>query len=285
MRKWLIALCMGTLGAAAFASDPVVRLPQYQVSAAVIAAMIPCDQVRDIQREAKPYRDVFDFSVVTFIKAPASRFQPAPRCYIRARDGHIEREITNPTLQFTVNRTWSEGYLSSNQPVEYADFYFLLRPRLGPGPVTLGEADRLLRAYGKFAARRLHETVRHYGAEGSWTFNLQWATMPDEVDFIATSPAAVARIAQQLDTPAQGLLVRVSMERLAALIAKFGAGHGVAPRADLAVVTPWRFTAGPPPVRDHAALVHVGWVEYSLPGQPPRRDFVGLGLDSAPAGG
>lgn len=217
---------------------------------------------------------------MTFIKAPASLFKLPPHCFIRDRAGRALTEITNATLQFPVDQSWTNGYLSSNQPEVFSAFYLMLRPRLGTGSITLGAANRLLHDYTKFAEQRLKDAISHYGAEGAWCIQLRWMTVPDEIDFVATSPLAAAAIARRVGGEPNGNTVRVSSQTLDALTAQRGDAFVVAQPAEVDVVTPWRFTTGLPPVRDHAALIQVGWVRYRVGSQPPRTDFVGLLLNS-----
>lgn len=273
----LTVLCATAIG------GEIHVLPKYKVNADLLAQMIPCDQVQDIRNEARPYSRSFDFSVVTVIKAPNSKATQRVRCYLRDATGVSLKEITNDSLRIPVDDKWPAGFLSSNQPAGYSAFYFMLKPRLAPGAVKLGDADRLLRDYIAFSERRLNDAIDHYGAAGSWCIDLRWMTVPDEIAFVATSPGAAEKIGHLLGTPPDGLAVRVSQEKLAALVAQHGANFAVANfGTDIDCVTPWRSTAGRPPIEDHAALFQVGWVQYRRqPTDEPQADFVAVAMDSA----
>lgn len=249
----LTVLCATAIG------GEIHVLPKYKVNADLLAQMIPCDQVQDLRNEARPYSRSFDFSVVTVIKAPNSKATQRVRCYLRDATGGSLKEITNDSLRIPVDDKWPAGFLSSNQPAGYSAFYFMLKPRLAPGAVKLGDADRLLRDYIAFSERRLNDAIDHYGAAGSWCIDL-------------------------LGTPPDGLAVRVSQEKLAALVAQHGANFAVANfGTDIDCVTPWRSTAGRPPIEDHAALFQIGWVQYRRqPTDEPQADFVAVAMDSAP---
>lgn len=273
------------VAASAELADGIHQLPQLDVSADIIAAMIPCEQVTDACNEANQHTDAFELSMLTVVKAPTSRFTKPIRCFIRAKDGHVLQEITNEALLFTLDPKWpKEGFLSSNQPDEYSYFYLTLRPKLGPGPVTLGAMDHLLSAYVTFSEKRLERTIRYYSARGSWSIDLRWATVPDEIVILTTHPTRAAAIAQKLDLRASGNAVRINSEKLAALKARLGADFALLESpADIDCVTPWRSFAGLPPVRDHAALIRLGWAEYAqTPGPGKRRDFIALGMEAAP---
>ncbi|HVU36309.1 MAG TPA: hypothetical protein VHE61_22925 [Opitutaceae bacterium] len=282
---WRLALLVaGVLfGQVALCAEEIVKLPKYAVSADVIAAMIPCDQLREIINVSQRYRDTFDLSEITFVKAPVARFARVPRCYIRAEDGHVLQEITNPALRFRMTSAWPHGFLSSNQPAEYAAFYFLLTPKLGAGPVTLGQTEKLMRAYTEFAESQLQNAIRHYGAAGAWCINLRWIMVPDEIDFVASSPAAAAAIGRRVQISSEGNLVRVSIERLADLNKQLRGEFVVANPGELAGVTPWRSTAGGPVLENHSTLLRIGRVEYRESAQTVRSDLIVVGLDPAPA--
>ncbi len=266
-------------------TDDIHYLPKYDVTADVMAAMIPCDQVRDIGDDAKARCHSFDLSTITLVKAPASRFPKPVRCFVRAADGHVIQEITKEGFMYPADSHWPAGFLSSNQPAEYSAFYFMLRPHLSSSRITLGDVDQLLTEYTAFSEKRLSAAIRHYGAMGGAFFELSWAMVPDEIAFIATSPAAAAAIGQRLGVAAHQKIVRVSIEKWAELKAQRGVAFPVADGAtEIDCITPWRSTTGLPLVLDHAALLRIGWVQYQKqPTETPRRDIIVVGMYSAPS--
>jgi hypothetical protein len=176
------------------AEDTVV-LPRYDVSAAVIAKMMPRQQLADISREAAE-SSTFRFSEVVMAKAPYSKFSSAVKCLVRDKDGRIVKDITNDNLTVAIEPTWADGFLSSNQPAEYSVFSVLLRPQFEGRTVTAGYCQRLLLEYVKFSSARIDRAAKHYGA-GRLSFgNLVWFTTPDEVLIVFKSSNACEQVAR-----------------------------------------------------------------------------------------
>lgn len=266
------------------AEEEVVQMPKFEVTADVIATMIPCAQVAEICQEAAAYKDTFDLSVLTVIKAPASTFPRKVRCFIRDKDGRVQREITNDSLLFPVDTSWREGFLSSNQPVEYSHYYLLLKPRFKSAEVTLGEASTLLRQFTDFSEKRLMNAIRHYGGGRIQpTLEMRLTTIPDEIVLFATSPEAANTIAARVGVRPVGHAVRLTREQLAMMVAEKGAGFVVGNAlAEIACISPWGRLIRLPPVRDGAAMFAIGWVEYKrTPQDRTRRDFVAVGMQPA----
>jgi hypothetical protein len=246
------------------AEDTVV-LPRYDVSAAVIAKMMPRQQLADISREAAE-SSTFRFSEVVMAKAPYSKFSSAVKCLVRDKDGRIVKDITNDNLTVAIEPTWADGFLSSNQPAEYSVFSVLLRPQFEGRTVTAGYCQRLLLEYVKFSSARIDRAAKHYGA-GRLSFgNLVWFTTPDEVLIVFKSSNACEQVARVAGGRVDGARLHLGQPELDHLVSAHGRAWALATVDEIDCITPWGSIGPPPEVRDHAALFPVGWVQYQKDG-------------------
>ena len=228
MMRFLASLFLAAAALPCLA-DEIHTLPKLEVTADVIAAMIPCDQVRAISDYARDHCPSFELSTITVLKAPRSKFSRPIRCFIRGTDGHVLEEITNEDLLFPLDPHWPAGFLSSNQPDEYSAFYFMLKPRFDSSRITIGEIEKLLSDYTAFSEYYLDEARRSYA--GTSFIELRWATVPDQILLLADSPRHASIIAQRVGVMPDGNAVTIGADQIATLKAQHGSNYIIADRA------------------------------------------------------
>jgi hypothetical protein len=271
MRRIVIALGVSLLtGSQAFSQDAPIVLPKYEVSAEVIAHMIPRDQLAQIRRQAARFT-TFRFDEVTMEKAPTSIFPRPIRCLVRDDNGTVIGDLTNPQLTVTIDPTWRDGFLSTNQPSQYTRFYVLLRARLDEPRLSLGFCRELLAEYTRFSEERMEAANRYYAGGRAIGADLVFFTVPDEIAVVFVSRTAAENVGRTLGAKWEDRTVRIGSKLLERSIESRGAGWAVADAAEIECVTPWAALAPLPRMEQHAALFRVGWAEFRKP-LPEARD-------------
>jgi hypothetical protein len=264
MNRRTIVLCVSVVASVILScrGEEPIRLPEYSVSADIIAKMVPRDQVADIARQAAQ-STTFRFDEITMAKAPSSLFPRPVKCLVRDAKGKVLDDVTNERLTIPVDVTWKTGFLSSNQPAEFSRFYLLLRPKLDPAGVSIGFCEQLLDEYATFSQRRLDAANRYYSAGHALAADLVWYTVPDQIALAFRSPEACADTAHAVGVKPQGRILRLDRTTIENLLAKHGRAWTLAARRDVDCVTPWAALGPLPEIRDGAALFRVGWIEYT----------------------
>jgi hypothetical protein len=279
VRGLALALALATPAAVFARDEEPVRLPALRVSDDMDHWRFPVQELARLATELEKGSPAMKVRGLQVRPTRNSRCEIPPRIVLRDDRG---RATSGQSLgDYLPADPWPTiGFVSSNQPREFAEIYLVVATTPAPGDVRVGDLLGMLSSYGKFADEQIRLAAEHHGARSIDEFaDAAKITRPDALVILAASAEAAHRISARMQVEPDDLRITLTREHIEWL-AKSTPDLLVAMAGEVRELTPWRTAEPNPPVFDHGgALYLIGWFSYrpSLFASP-RQERMTLGL-------